>query len=444
MSNLSSYEQSLVNRHHEQKEIISSIHKWPLFWVIVEVGAWTPIAQNLYEFNWASKTIFNTHSPYHPEYQNHILPEYFLWDKKRSVSWTFTQDLSKRFIEDLKDYKNQSNFIITTSFQTWDDEWNNNKRQKLQAITLTHGYITVALFNQLLSEHNFLKTYHLSIREDLPRSVLISRIGEIGTNILYDMNQLITWWEKLNKISQNGYIDSIETIFTDPSSNQNNDNNDMTEVLSTIWANSMIFINEDGKLQRPEDRLRDKNIVVIKWSFNPIHKTHKKLYDTMRELYPDHEVVLAISVTNYFNKPSDPKSIAQRIKDINRYDIPVVVFGQWLFKENVDLLRYNNPSKEIIFTAWSEVIDKIDFEHDAFDSKIKFIELSRNGMSTENKQRPWLVSKLDDWNPDDISSTMVRAAVMSWDIKTVCRLIGDPTIAKNVMMHKNRYTEEQK
>lgn len=199
----------------------------------------------------------------------------------------------------------------------------------------THGWF--ALYCLIPNTPN-LKLYHFTINGFKSRREYIDIIAEIGLDILSSCNNV----SELD----NGYIDIIMDV-DDSDFNPYNANNptykfNVHDTLTAIMNgrlniqnvhNTTTVLTCDGKIERFNTLLRniDKNIIIFKGSFNPVHTQHLHLLSEIQDKV-DGKSVFCISLYNRdANKKVDIQSLINRINVIHKlgYDVVIDCFGQF-------------------------------------------------------------------------------------------------------------------
>ena len=297
-----------------------------MFGVLIEVGAGLPVYNELCQYpNTASKIVKYAESPNNWDYSK---LKYNFLEGIRAVSPQVCQEITTwHYCEMRKVYDNKFNFILTNTIQISND----NKTQ-------THGWFSLSTFDLTLpfgKQTTSCKYYHFSINNSdvLPRRQITTIIANIGIDILAannDCSQL-----------KNGFIDIIldhnfEPLKSDIISSYSN-----AESIKDVYPYAIdteLLINDvytvfakDGSVIRINDLLRqtkEKNIIIFKGSFNPVHPQHILLINKAKEEIDDSEVFLQISMNNRDeSKNSDitNQNILKRINLLNKLGYNVII-----------------------------------------------------------------------------------------------------------------------
>lgn len=338
-------------------------------WIFEEIGANTKVSTTLQECSWSSAVIHKAVCNYHPEEQvwnpknekwkqqwRSVSPEfinagldYYTNLKTESYLLKFFNFLRSKLLSNSVDTNNKLNkSLFMNSFQTEDDP-----------TKVTHWRIWI--------KNNSNKTlYHLTIPDHYDRPTFQKIVWNIWL-------QLIT--QCLDPAFQ------VTTPYIDHVYDENKQN--IQKTIDLMQKDSVVCINASGQLCRIEDITRTREwyqpMIICKWSFNPLHKGHLHIMESMQKKYPNHRAFFSISVNNFDKWDVLSDEIQQRIVMLNTLWYPVLLFWSALFKDNLDRLRLKND-KEIIFPVWSDTVERIfktyndknqminDFERVRFES----------------------------------------------------------------------------
>jgi nicotinic acid mononucleotide adenylyltransferase len=158
------------------------------------------------------------------------------------------------------------------------------------------------------------------------------------------------------------------------------------ETINLMQTDSIVCIDTNWNLCRIEDLTRTREwyqpIILFKWSFNPPHPWHLHQIKEAQRKYPNHRPIFSISINNFDpSKKVNVEEIQERIKRINTLWYPVILFGSWMYKDNLELLRLKND-QEIVFTLGNDIINKIEnpssFENTQFEVRWRSNEEFKN------------------------------------------------------------------
>lgn len=308
-------------------EIIKQIHESDIYGSFIEVGAGQPVAQKLFNVEGASNTIFITASPYSKLIQ------------EKTFGTKGLRSVSKEFVEKIINtvhHEKDTNTSYVSSFQI---------ANKPGAIT--HGWIG-------LKYHDTEMYYHITLPHDFGREGIIDLLGNIGITILSNKNDIEALITALKQASP--IFSSIDIIIDKDGKHL------MEDVLKIqqIFHTESIVVISDNKLCRFEDLFRDKSLIIMKGSFNPLHNTHLAQIQDTAKLYPDAVACFSISLDTYEKGNVELGLLIERVSMINKLGYPVIIFKEGYFSENVKYLRkYRNISKEIVFPIGSDTVNRI-------------------------------------------------------------------------------------
>lgn len=419
------------------QENIQKIKDQNMFGVIIEVGAGMPVYNELCQHaNTASKIVKYAESPNNWDYSK---TKYEFSDGIRAVSAQVCAEISNwQYCKMRNKSDDNFNFILSNTIQICND----NKTQ-------THGWFGLAIINNdiLLGEnlHYQIKFYHFSINNDgsFQRRDLTSIIANIGIDILASNNDC--------RQLKNGFIDiildhNLEPIKSDIITSYSN-----AEIIKSInYLNPLTrrskIINDvytvftkDGSVIRINDLIRqtkEKNIIIFKGSFNPIHSQHLVLMQKAKEETPDSVIFLQISMNNRDNlKNSDitNQNILKRITILNKLGYNVIINYNGYVNDAYEfyLNLADFADKKLYFLMGEDTILRFiaDEKHSntgtsniAIDYKFcNFLYGKRNYdvniINVEN------IRKLDI-EENSISSTQIRSLIRNNNINELENLVG--------------------
>lgn len=357
------------------EEIALKVHNSDLYGVICEIGCGQPVANALFAYPGASKTIYFAESPYSKSYQL----KKFGQDEHRSVS---VEKVSKMLLQYKKENP-ECNFVYVSSFQIGDTE---NK------IT-THGWIG-------LWKNDDFFYYHISIYEAMSRQQYIAKIAEIGLNLLADLpvsnvdiviEHNVGPDHDFEKLLQNHLKSDNEEnfVYFDPNAHSNN------------------------IVHRFEDRLRDSKVLTLyKGSFNPPHLGHQEVYDTMlRET--GERPIFCISVNTYGKSKAEAKNLEDRIRMLLSLGYEVLITKKPYFKDLLQHLRLKY-SGEVCLVMGTDTFDRY-LETTPEDLNVGYAVFRRPGMSLKHQEQSYSHIENVTFYPHSLeaSSTHIREILNS-------------------------------
>ncbi len=403
------------------KDIINEINNSDTFVRLIEVGAGVAIANEIFNYPGASKTVYCSESHYaRPSF----IKEFGEHNAPRAVSAEILKHINDH-LDIANDFKNGIyNTVLSTTFQVG-DETNS---------TSTHGWISVNI------ENCSIQYYHISIHKPLTRKRYIELVGEIGIKLLHGQNDF-------DIVADDCYIDMVLNENLEPLKGRTLDfirhsnNSDMMTVFKT-----------DYSIDRLESITRDnKSLIVYKGSFNPPTISHKEIIDnTILLCQPDQpKALFCISCNTYQKGSQDTESLLGRINMLNKLGYDVIISNKPLFTNAHDLLRYKFKGK-IIFPMGVDTLNRLGKDYDFEGGRIKispngklipikfvndfknteFIVYQRdNEVLGPNIQRCLvdneLVNLMDDSYTKGISSTIVRNHVINGEFDEIKLLVPD-------------------
>jgi nicotinic acid mononucleotide adenylyltransferase len=237
------------------EEKINQINKSDWKGIFIENGAGAnPIANTIMNFDGSSATVYHTETPYSFE----LSKKRFNMSEHRAVCVQTIEDMMKSdYVIDLINIKDV-NFGVFSTFQL-----SNNSSP-------THGYIGIL---RKIIENN-LKTYkidifHISPQINLNRVEFIKNIGILGVNLLHDI--------LYNKITGDTNVDYIwqgeNNILNDIEISMNK--NKLVQYVTESKNEHVVIFAKNNEFVRLDDIERaNKDILLFKGSFNPLHNTH--------------------------------------------------------------------------------------------------------------------------------------------------------------------------
>jgi len=300
---------------------IKNIHESDIYGIFVEIGCGQPVSEQLFSVSGASKTIYYSESPYSKEYQASKYGN----SGFRAVSKEHTNFMLTKLIKS----SDSINSVYVSSFQVGE---NND--------IATHGWISFQYKNNL-------KHYHISINKPLTRKNYIQEIGKIGIEIVLSKNNYIPVDCFIDAV----YQSSSDTMF--PCIKET------IECCSNSKVNESYLVIKDDNFLRLDDIFRDKNIVLFKGSFNPIHNTHKLLVENSLPKIENPGFSFMINVETFEKGHQDTDSLLNRIKDLNNLGYPVTISSNGFFAENVKYLKEKYSKAKIYFIVGSDTVKRI-------------------------------------------------------------------------------------
>lgn len=320
------------------KNKINTIKENKSYGAFIEVGAGLPTYNELCKHpNTASKIAYYAESPNSWEYNKKA---YQHEPDVRAVSPQIClRFLSANFAEiKSNDENNQVNFILTNTVQIANDK-----------SVASHGW-----FGYMNLETYKTRFYHYSINLHQSRKTQLDIIAKIGLDIIAAQGNS----DELD----NGYIDNILDL----------DFNQLTEetLIAMIngklnkhnYHNTNLIINKNGEIERLNDFYRkNKDVIVFKGSFNPVHNQHVSLMEKCSELYPTAKTIFSISIDNRDpNKKTNVKNLMKRIELLNHlgYDVLIDVFGLYHYSYTTLTQNPDFKNRNLYYILGSDIIKR--------------------------------------------------------------------------------------
>lgn len=322
---------------------IKHIHESNAFGIFVETGCGLPVSNALLSVSGASATVYLAECPYSKEYQASKYGEKIIDGKPaRAVSL----ENIKHIINFYKVFEKPANvnLIYVSSFQVG----NNNDIS-------THGWIGVSYKT---AGGHINKYYHISIHDSLTRAQYISKIEQIGVDILTSV--IDGTGVPSNCCIDDGY--GQDGMLASPI---------LPELLTSLQneTDDNFICIKDGKAVRLEDLFRDQaNILLYKGSFNPIHAAHVHNAQLARDEYGI-DPVFVISSSVYQKGWIEPSEILHRAEILNDLGYSVIVTKDGFFNKNTQYLR-KKFKQPIIYVVGSDTLNRIlDSSYDILNTR---------------------------------------------------------------------------
>ena len=398
------------------KEIIERINASETFVRLLEVGAGVPIANEIFNYGGASKTVYSSESYYSRDAFSRMFGE----SKCRAVSAEKLKDINEN-ISVLTDLKNNVyNTVLSTTFQLSED-----------IKYSTHGWISLNIKNESI------RYYHVSLHYPNNRTNYIKNIGEIGILLLDSKNK---------SIPLNCYIDVVLDENLKPLYKET------LEFISSNSDDTMSVFKCDGSIDRLESITRDiDTLVVYKGSFNPPTLSHKEIIETSYNAYQGNKKgVLCLSYNTFQKGKQSVESFLDRIELINLMGWDVLITSKPLFKDTYDSIRLKFKGN-IVFPMGIDTLNRMSKDYNYFGvidtfifqddfKKTEFIIYHRdNELIDPLVQRYMIDTNLvrveKNIKYHGISSTLVRNLVNNKDFEKIKELVPSE-IYNNIISKK--------
>jgi nicotinic acid mononucleotide adenylyltransferase len=344
------------------KELIRQINESPTFARILEVGAGVPIANEMFSYAGASRTVYSSES----YYSRDAFAKVFGESKHRAVSAEKLKDINEHpsIVEDLKN--GLYNTVLSTTFQVG-DETNSMS---------THGWICINV------EGTCIRYYHISLHNPNSRLGHIKNIGEIGILLLHANN---------SSIPNDCCVDIVLDENLKPL------HKETLDFLSHSTGDMMAVFTTKG-IDRIESITRDVDaLIVYKGSFNPPSLSHKEIIETSIDLYEGNKkAVFCLSYNTFQKGIQSVESFLERVELLNKLGYDVIISSKPLFKNTYDFIRLKYAGL-IVFPQGVDTINRMadDYIHSIGQEKIKnFFDL--NSFKKDFKNTEFLIFQRDN------------------------------------------------
>ncbi len=394
------------------KEIINEINESSTFVRLFEVGGGVPIANEIFSYAGASKTIFSSES----YYSRDAFQKMFGESNNRAVSAEKLKDINNNLSVQKDMLNGLYNTVLSTTFQVGDET---NK-------VSTHGWISINI------EGKSIRYYHISLHYSNSRKTHIKNIGEIGVLLLHAKNEFSP---------SNCFVDIVLDENLQPMYHET------LEFLSHSENEDMMAVFTSSGIERLESITRDiDTLVIYKGSFNPPSLSHKEIMEKTMNMYEGNKKAVFCLSYNTFQKGfQSVDSFLDRIKFINKMGWDVLISSKPLFKNTYDFLRLKFQGK-IIFPQGVDTINRMaqdylchtnetkeipfistDFFYDDFKN-IEFVIFYREGEEIQPIVKDFIIDNdlikiIMDNEHKGISSTLIRNLVNQGDFEKVKELV---------------------
>lgn len=359
--------------------------------VIIETGAGCPLYNILCtQPNTASKLVLYSESPTDYEYTK---VKYQLKDDGRAVSPQTVQNMV--VIQNLTNPTIE--WIFTNSIQIGNDYE-----------TQTHGWIGYKYKDKTT-------LYHFTINnfKKYTRIELLDLIQQICLDVFLSQN---------NGSINNGYIDEV----VDATLGENyiaDSHYEYKTLLNNLIESKLLKENSDdtficnygSKFKRFNDFLRqykclNKELVIFKGSFNPLHPTHYDMYKTI--LDQGKYCIMMISINNReLNKKTDIDNLIKRVNILKALYIPFIINTRGYYEDCVYQFENHQECKDVkySFLLGDDTLKRLIDDNNGTKkdwSKIPFITVQRSWNKIINKN--YTIEYLD-MDKTGVSSTHIRA-----------------------------------
>lgn len=374
---------------------------------ILETGAGVGIANEMFNYEGASKFIYSTES----YYSKHGFDNKFGANSARSVSAEHLQSILNSD-EVIEDFDNEFyNCLIATTFQIGKDISN-------------HGWLMIHTDSKT-------KYYHISLTDFFDRGRMIYKLAEICINLIH--NQLIG-----ENIEIDHEFNGIDIVLDE---NLKPCKEETLKFLDKSSEDTAILFRVDGVLDRIESIIRDTdNLILYKGSFNPVTNSHLEMVQKAEEQYDNYKTAFCISLNIFEKGEQEIENLLKRINYINALGYPVIVNKKGFFKDLNRVIR-KKYNKNLIYVAGCDTMNRLvlDFINHPTD-KFSLTIFENDFLYKKHKNIEFLIFNRDqtDWHPyvekipnikyikhekTEISSTQVRKLMEERNYTEIKKLI---------------------
>lgn len=298
-------------------KLVEDIHQSDIYGCFIEMGCGVAVTNALMSVSGATKTVFMSESPYAREYQH----EKYHNEGVRAVS----KESVSKILEPIRCARqgyNNVNAIYVASFQLGTDPG-----------ASTHGWIAYRYGDKT-------RYYHISIHEHLTRKEYLDRIALSALTIIAAKNEYVPTGADIDIVD--GFDDNQAEMF---------------DMIRHTKQDGFLCIR-GGQFCRIEEFFRnEENVLIFKGSFNPIHKGHVEMADTVESEYGS-KPKLMISAEIYGKGTLSSQDLKSRVEDLNKLGYDVVVSRSGFFNTNIKYLR-KKFAQPIIFVVGADTFVRI-------------------------------------------------------------------------------------
>lgn len=305
-------------------------------YTIVECGTGACIADLFLSIPGASNMIEECRQPYSKDSQEKFLGEKF----GRSVSTDWV----------IKAMAKVKGPCVITQFQV----------QSGDVKTLTHGYIGIrGKYGE--------KIYHMSIYKNFSDDYMAEESGRSQYfNIIKDTVLTLMIRYSLN------HTQSLANLLIDGAFFEDGFL-DLEETLNIMGQSdredTMIVMNE-GNWNRLEDWARDTDgLIIMRGSFNPLHKSHIEMMAAARKLYPTYQPAFLISLNNRDKPPVSYEDAIERAYPIQDFGYNVIFSSLPYFDNSTRLIHDRWPDKKVIYPVGLDTVNRFIEDAASWDKK---------------------------------------------------------------------------
>ena len=275
------------------KDFIATQNALGRVFKLVEIGAGVPVADLILSAPGASKIVYETECPYGSAKEKYGITDRMV--SQEAVIKIFKETNFKNF-----------NSLVVTSFQIPSDNY-----------VVPHGWVLISgpfgsyVFHVTL-QHLYLKEHS--------RRYYIERLGKV-------VIELISAFEDNKSKPNTTKVVSGNVDYGD------------CEVLDQHMLNTIVCFENNLPVRFEDISRKYSSINLYKGSFNPVHSAHLEIAKIAENRNEQSKTFFAISRNIYQKGKVATDDLKERIRLINSYGYPVLVFDDGFFYDNVLAVR---------------------------------------------------------------------------------------------------------
>lgn len=260
---------------------------------LIEIGAGVPVADLILSSSGASKIVYETECPYGSAKEKYGISDRMV--SQEAVLTIYKKTLFEKF-----------NTLVVTSFQIPSE---NN--------LVPHGWVLIGFKGVYYTFHVTLQ--HLYLKEE-SRETYIKRLGKVVIELISAF------------CDKYGGLDLSKVV------SGNVDYGDC-EVLEQPNLNTIVCFENNLPVRFEDISRKYSSLNLYKGSFNPVHSAHLEIAKIAENRNEQSKTFFAISRNIYQKGKVATDDLKERIRLINSYGYPVLVFDDGFFYDNVLAVR---------------------------------------------------------------------------------------------------------
>lgn len=399
---------------------IKELNKSQWLGVFIENGAGAnPIANNIMQFDGSSATVHHAETPY----SSTLSRERFQMTDHRAVSMKTIEEMMKSdYTAELMKYLDV-NFGVFTTFQLANEA----------GTTVTHGYIGI-LRKNLVTDNTEkphvggynIDIFHISPRMNLERGEFIKWLGNLGVDLLHDTLFGKTTGDTYVDYAWCGYAVDIKDAKLGMAQTR------LVEYVTESQDEHVVIFAKDDQFVRLDDiQRKNKDLLLFKGSFNPLHNTHIAMLKQATAVPTYTPIPYFVLSVNTMDKGEQKiASLLTRIKLINEAGYDVMLTRHPRFYSNLSYIK-NKVKQNITFILGFDTYERLlnDYKPDIKESldsciirynwdfkDINFLIFERVGYTRINQVlmeqiNPKNITVMSYPYEEELSSTMIRGMI---------------------------------